>query len=411
MPGLALGLVLGVTLALAAPALSWDPDRSYRKLRIFSQVFNYVENNYVDEVEQESLIYGAVQGMVGTLDPHTMFLPPDQYQKMKEDTTGEFGGLGIEIGVEDGWLTIIAPLQNSPAARAGLKTGDRIVAIEGQDAEGMAVADAVALLRGPANTRVTITVMREDWETPREVALVRQRLRLNSVEARLLERGVGYVHIKSFQERTERNLKEALRELLREARLAGSEGLSGLVLDLRDNPGGLVDEAVRVADLFLAEGDIVTTEGRNRRHVDRQVAHRRGTQPGYAMAVLVNDGSASASEIVAGALQDHRRAVVVGGTTYGKGSVQTIIELEDGSGLKLTVARYFTPSGRSINSKGIKPDVEVAAEALEIEVDLVAGQNDEPPDRALRTALELLQGGQLIGRPANGEAPRRETRQ
>ena len=382
------GAALTATIVIALPARSWDPDRSYRKLRIFSQVFNYVENNYVEAVDQEQLVYGAVHGMLGTLDPHTAFLPPDLFQKMKEDTTGEFGGLGIEIGVKDGWLTIIAPVAGSPAEKAGLRAGDRILAIEGRDAEGMRLQEAIAELRGPPNTKITITVTRDRWEEPREVVLVRQRLRLNSVEHRSLEPGYGYVRVKSFQERTERNLQRALDALARQARLSGSEGLRGLVLDLRDNPGGLVDESVRVADLFIESGDLVTTEGRDKRHVDRQRAHRRGTQPRYPMIVLVNEGSASASEIVAGALQDHKRAVVMGAHTFGKGSVQTIIELQDGSGLKLTIARYFTPSGRSIQEGGIAPDIAVEAGLPE------GDEADE--DVQLERALEHLKTSELF---------------
>jgi len=382
------GAVLVALIGIALPARSWDPDRSYRKLRIFSQVFNYVENNYVEPVDQEKLVYGAIQGMLGTLDPHSAFLPPDLFQKMKEDTTGEFGGLGIEIGVRDGWLTIIAPVAGSPAAKAGLRTGDRILAIEQRDAEGMRLEEAVAMLRGQPNTKITITVTREGWDTPREVVLVRKRLRLNSVEQRTLEPGYGYVRIKSFQERTERNLGQALEVIARQARLGGQQQLAGLVLDLRDNPGGLVDEAVRVADLFVADGVLVTTAGRNERQIDVQKAHRRGTQPHYSMIVLVNEGSASASEIVAGALQDHRRALVMGVATFGKGSVQTIIELEDGSGLKLTIARYFTPSGRSIQDAGIVPDVVVEAPLPAGEESDAAMADDDDPQ--LEAALKHL---------------------
>ncbi|MFH1810894.1 MAG: S41 family peptidase [Pseudomonadota bacterium] len=408
LAGALFGLVVGILLGAAAPALSRDPDRSYRSLRIFSQVFNYIENNYVDSIEQKTLVYGAIVGMMGTLDPYTVFLPPDQYQKIKEDTTGEFGGLGIEIGLKDGWLTIIAPIADSPAARAGLKSGDRIIAIEGKTAEGVSVADSVALLRGPPNTRITLTVQRDGWDAPRDVALVRQKLRLNPVEDRMLQAGLGYVRIKSFQERTEHELKKALDRLTRQAREAGREGLEGLVLDLRDNPGGLVDEAVRVSDLFLDSGDIVTTEGRNRRHVERQVAHRRGTQPRYPVAVLVNEGSASASEIVAGALQDHARAVVVGQRSFGKGSVQTIIELDDGSGLKLTVARYFTPSGRSINEHAIDPDLVVPPLAGEITLDSGGGADrGEIEDAQLLAAIEALRGGVPVGPPATSRDPSR----
>ncbi|MBN2359077.1 MAG: S41 family peptidase [Deltaproteobacteria bacterium] len=426
--GVALGLVAGLVLGAATSARSRDADISYRKLRVFSQVFNYVENNYVASVDQEQLVYGAIKGLLSTLDPHTAFLPPSVYQKLKQDTTGEFGGLGIELGLKDGWLTIIAPVADSPAAKAGLKAGDRIVAVEGTSSEGMKIEDAVALLRGAPGTKVTITVVRDSWDGPREVLLVRQRLHLNPIDHRMLEPGYGYVRIKSFQERTERNLRQALDDLTRQARLAGRESLAGLVLDLRDNPGGLVEEAVKVADLFLTGGDIVTTEGRNQRNVDRQSAHLRGTQPGYPLIALVNEGSASASEILAGALQDRRRAVVMGTTTFGKGSVQTIIELEDGSGLKLTVARYFTPNGRSIQEGGIEPDIRIEQPAEEEQLDVridgslrerdLPGHLEAPGGRAadsrpavaegdpqLRTALEYLKAAEVF---VHGSGPVRD---
>jgi len=420
--GVALGLIVGLVLGAAATASSRDADASYRKLRVFSQVFNYVENNYVEPVDQEQLVYGAIKGMLGTLDPHTAFLPPSVFQKLKEDTTGEFGGLGIELGLKDGWLTIIAPVADSPAAKAGLKTGDRIVGIESTSTEGMKIEDAVALLRGAPGTKVAIVIVRGSWDGPREVVLVRQRLHLNPVEARMLEPGYGYVRIKSFQERTERNMQTALDELTRQVRLAGRESLTGLVLDLRDNPGGLVDEAVRVADLFLTEGEIVSTEGRNKRNVDRQSAHPRGTQPNYPLIALVNEGSASASEILAGALQDRRRAVIMGTPTFGKGSVQTIIELEDGSGLKLTIARYFTPNGRSIQEEGIDPDIRVEqgpeTELVDVKTNGAVRERDlphhlvsptskpaadsapalEPADLQLRTALEYLKAAEVFVR-------------
>ena len=387
LAGLLIGLVLGAAITLSLPAQSWDPDRSYRELRVFSQVFHYIENNYVDSIDQEALVYGAVDGMVKTLDPFSVFLPPKEYQKLKEDTTGEFAGLGMEVGVEDGAIVVLAPLPDSPAQRAGLKSGDRIVAIAEQSTHGLSLEQAVALLRGPPQSVVTLTVDRKTWSKPRQVTLVRRALHMQSVDFRELNQGVGYVRIKAFSERTSRDVQQALDGSKGKGKVAKRRGL---ILDLRDNPGGLVDEAVRVADLFLRDGLIVSTQGRNPRHVERYLAHKLGTQPPYPVAILVNQGSASASEIVAGALQDNRRARIFGSQTYGKGSVQTIIELQDGSGLKLTVARYHTPSGRSIHKIGITPDQLIAQSDPVLELPLTENKNWTQHDPVLSAALTWL---------------------
>ena len=357
-----LGLGCGV-LCTGLQAFAADVDAGYRKLRVFSQVLTYVQQSYVDEVDPETLLYDAVQGMLAHLDPHTTFLRPAEFAKLREDTAGEFGGLGVEVGIDGEGAAMVVVVEavheGGPAAHAGLKAGDLIVGVDGESTRGAPLEHSVRLMRGIPGTRVVLTVSRAGWSKPRDVPLVRRQVRVPSVSADLLvgdRDAVGYVAISSFQERTDHELGNAVADLRRRAREQGA-GFLGLVIDLRDNPGGLLDEGVKVADRFLTSGVIVTTAGRGNRGSDRSVAHADGTEPDYPVAVLVNGNTASASEIVAGALQDHRRAVVVGERSFGKGSVQTLFGLDDGAGLKLTIARYFTPSGRSIQDKGVVPDV------------------------------------------------------
>lgn len=353
---------------------------TYRQLDIFARVLSYIENNYVEEVSEKKLIQGAINGMIGTLDPHTVYMPPEIFKEMKVDTSGEFGGLGIEItmksevidGARRDYLMVVAPIDDTPAARAGIRPGDRILRIDGKPTSELTLAQAISLMRGPAGTKVVLEIDRDGFNAPRDIVLVRDHVRIVSVEGKLYD-GIGYVRLKNFQDQTDRYLKKALDALRKEN---GGE-LKGLVLDLRNNPGGLLDQAIRISDRFLPGGlTIVSTKGRAGRSVEEEKSHDRDTEPDYPMIVLVNGGSASASEIVAGALQDHGRAVIMGDTTFGKGSVQTVIELDDGSGLKLTIARYYTPSGRSIQERGIIPDVVVKepadgrAEIAPREVDL-----------------------------------------
>jgi carboxyl-terminal processing protease len=330
----------------------------YRPLDVFSDVLAHVENSYVEEVDEKELVYGAVDGMMSRLDPHSVFMRPDVYRQMRDDTTGEFDGLGLELTVQDGELTVISPVVESPGERAGLRPGDRVLSIDGSPTKEMSLAEATRRMKGAAGTKVTLEIMREGFTAPQKLVLVRDRIRTQSVDVRVLDAGrrYAYVRIRTFQERTDKNLMRALDDA--RAQMAGQ--IRGLVLDLRNNPGGLLDQAVRVSDVFLSSGIIVTTAGRGRRNVEVERAHEKDTEPAYPLIVLVNKGTASASEIVAGALQDHGRAVIMGTPSFGKGSVQTIIELEDGSGLKLTVARYYTPKNRSIQERGIAPDVVVA---------------------------------------------------
>jgi len=338
----------------AAPA---DEPTPYRQLELFARVLSYVQNNYVEKVEDKQLIYGAIKGMLDTLDPHTVFMPPEVFKEMKIDTAGEFGGLGLDIAKRGEVLVVVAPVDDTPAARAGVRAGDEILAIDGESTRSMDVARAAAKMRGPAGKRVTLTLMRPGFSQPQDIVILRDHVRIVSVEGSLYG-DIGYVRMKNFQERTDASLKK---ELDRLRTLNGGRELGGVVLDLRNNPGGLLDQAVAVSDRFLPGNlTIVTTRGREGRNVTEERSHDRDTERPYPLVVLVNAGSASAAEIVAGALQDHGRALVLGTPTFGKGSVQTVIELEDGSGLKMTIARYFTPKGRSIQELGIQPDVLVA---------------------------------------------------
>jgi len=340
--------------APATPAA--DEATTYKQLELFARVLSYVQNNYVEKVDDKQLIYGAIKGMLDTLDPHTVFMPPDVFKEMKIDTSGEFGGLGLDIAKKGDVLVVVTPVDDTPAARAGVRAGDEILAIDGESTRSMDVARAAAKMRGPAGKRVTLTLMREGFVQPQDITILRDHVRIVSAEGTLYG-AIGYVKLKNFQERTDAYLK---RELDRLRTLNGGHELRALVLDLRNNPGGLLDQAVAVSDRFLpGKLTIVTTRGRGAHHVTEEKSHDRDTEKPYPMVVLVNGGCASAAEIVAGALQDHTRALIVGTPTFGKGSVQTVIELEDGSGLKLTIARYFTPKGRSIQELGIQPDVVV----------------------------------------------------
>jgi carboxyl-terminal processing protease len=336
------------------PAVA-ESTADYQELKLFTDVLAIVRKSYVEEVPMKDLVYGAINGMLNSLDPHSSFLPPDMYREMQIDTRGEFGGLGIEITMRDGILTIVSPIEDTPAFRAGLKAGDQILKIGDKFTKNMGIMDAVKMMRGPKGSEVRITVMRDDFEKPREFTIVREIIKIKSVKAKTLEDGYGYARITQFQERTAEDLHAALETLQKE-----NDGtLDGLILDLRNNPGGLLDQAVKVSDLFLGKGLIVYTEGREEGSAMKFSAHDSGTEPDYPMVVLINGGSASASEIVAGALHDHERAVIMGTQSFGKGSVQTVIPLSDDSGLRLTTARYFTPNGISIQARGITPDIVV----------------------------------------------------
>lgn len=328
----------------------------YESIELFTDVMAIVKKSYVEEVDTKKLIYGAINGMLSSLDPHSSFMQPDTYKEMKIDTKGAFGGLGIEISIKDGILTVISPIEDTPAFKAGIKAGDQILKIDDKFTKDLNVNDAVKRMRGQKGSKVTLTIMREGFDRPKDFPLVRDIIQVKSVRHRLFEDGYGYLRIAQFQEKTDDDLTAALKSLKSE-----SKGeLKGLVLDLRNDPGGLLDQAVRIADHFVADGQmIVYTEGREKDSKMQFVAKNSTKEPNYPIVVLINGGSASASEIVAGALQDHKRAIIMGTQSFGKGSVQTIIPLADDSGLRLTTARYFTPKGRSIQAKGITPDINV----------------------------------------------------
>jgi carboxyl-terminal processing protease len=348
-------LLLGIVSfgRIEVPRASAGTD--YQELQLFTDVLTIVKRSYVEEVTIKELVYGAIEGMLASLDPHSGFMSPDIYKEMKVDTMGEFGGLGIEISLRDGVLTIIAPIEDTPASRAGLQSGDHILKIEGEYTKNMQIMEAVQLMRGAPGTPVTITIMRSAFEKPQPFTLDREVIKVKSVKSKTLEHGFGYVRLTQFQEHSGEDLGKALDKLREE----NGGSLQGLVLDLRNNPGGLLDQAVDVSDQFLAEGLIVYTKGREGDAQMEFSAMRSGTEPDYPIVVLINGGSASASEIVAGALQDHGRAVIMGLQSFGKGSVQTIIPLSDDSGLRLTTAKYYTPNGTSIQARGIIPDIEV----------------------------------------------------
>ena len=352
---LTLTIAFGVQRRCAAQAGGND----YESIELFTDVLSIVKKSYVEEVDTKKLIYGAINGMLSSLDPHSSFMPPDTYKEMKIDTKGAFGGLGIEITIKDGILTVISPIEDTPAFKAGIKAGDQILKIDDKYTKDLTITDAVKKMRGVKGTKVTLTIMREGFEKTKEFTLERDIIQVKSVKSKVLDDGYGYVRISQFQEKTDDDLEKALKGLQTE------KPLKGLVLDLRNDPGGLLDQAVRVCEHFTDEGQlIVYTEGREKDSKMRFTSRKGGKEPGYPIVVLINSGSASASEIVAGCLQDHKRAVVMGTQSFGKGSVQTIIPLSDNSGLRLTTARYFTPSGRSIQAKGITPDI--VAEKVEI---------------------------------------------
>jgi carboxyl-terminal processing protease len=357
-------------------SIAWRESQAatrYQDLALLGNVLHLVQQHYVTEIEQRELIEGALTGMLDALDPHTSYLPPDLYQEVQRDTKGEFEGLGIEITKSDGYVAVVAPIDNTPAATAGLRARDKIVAVcpdateeSCKSTQDMNLLEAVKLMRGPRGTKIMIQVLRDDWTAPKPFIIKRDSIKVSSVKMQMIEPGLPYVRISQFQERTARDLRESLAT----ARDSGGE-IKGLVLDLRDNPGGLLDQAVRVADTFLDEGLIVYSEGRDGGNRMEWHAKEGDTELDYPMVVLVNGGSASASEIVAGAFQDHSRALVLGQETFGKGSVQTIIPLEeDGSGLRLTTALYYLPSGRSIQEVRIQPDVLVESFA-KTEIDAI----------------------------------------
>lgn len=359
----------------ALSALNAD-EKDYGSLKLFTKVLEELEENYVDEVDTEKLINNAIKGMVENLDPHSTFMPPKAYDKLQDDTQGEFNGIGIVITMKNGILTVISPIEGTPAYKAGITAGDIIISIDGKSTRDMALWEAVEMMRGPRGEEVTITLIREDEPDPVKVTLERDTIPMNSVRSAELKPGYAYLRITNFRKNTSDELKETL------ARIENaSPKVKGLILDLRHNPGGLLDQAVKVSDLFLDQGKIVSIKGRKERNSREFFAEPDPAGRNYPIVTLINEGTASASEIVAGALQDHGRSVVLGTTSFGKGSVQTVKPLREDLGLKYTIARYYTPSGRSIQAKGIEPDIVVESGKI---VQKEEKRAKNPFDRILR---------------------------
>ena len=336
-----------------------DSDDTYRQLTLFGDVFQRVRANYVESVTDEDLIEAAINGMLTSLDPHSTYLPDDNFKKVQQQTTGKFGGLGIEVTMENGFLKVVSPIDDTPAFDAGLQPEDLILNVDDESIVGITLSEAVEKLRGPIGSEVNITVQRADDE-PFDVAIIRDEIKIRSVRSRLYD-DIGYIRITTFSEQTSPGLKKAVEKLTKEA----ENGLAGIVLDLRNNPGGLLSEAIKVTDAFLERGEIVSTRGRDNSDMQHAYARPGDITNGLPVVVLINSGSASASEIVAGALKDHRRAILMGTRSFGKGSVQTIMPMPGHGAIRLTTARYYTPSGVSIQAKGIAPDIEVALARIE----------------------------------------------
>lgn len=354
---LAVIIFFGLIFSFQVPARAAGNDDIYAKIRILSQVLYEIQERYVEEKEAEELIYGAIKGMMQTLDPHSSFMTPKEFNHLRMETRGSFTGVGIEITMRDETLTVVAPIDGTPAYRAGMHSGDKIVKIDGKTTKNITIMEAVKLIRGPRGTTVVLTVAREGEEEPLDIEIVRDVIPLKSVRSESLEDGYGYIRISTFQAKTTKGVRKAIKELQ-----TAPVPLKGLIIDLRSNPGGLLNQAVSIADLFIKEGLIVYTKGRQKHQNMKFTAKPSVLVEDYPIIVLVNEGSASASEIVAGAMQDHKRALILGAKTFGKASVQTIIPFPDGSGIRLTTARYYTPLGRSIQATGIQPDVVVDSE-------------------------------------------------
>jgi len=340
--------------------LSADGAETYKGLKLFSDVIGLVENNYVDPVDSKELIEKAIQGMVHGLDPHSSLLSPDDFKELQIDTQGEFTGIGVSITMKDGFVTVISPIEGTPAYEAGIKAGDRIIKVNGKATGDL--REAVKMIRGPKGTEVVVTIAREEAKKPIDFKLVRDIIPVESVKAIVLKPGYGYIWITNFRDNTTDDLVSEL-EKLESAKIP----LKGLILDLRDNPGGLLNQAIEVSDLFVEKGTILSIKGRKEKNTQIYNATPNKVKRNYPIVLLINGGSASASEIVAGALQDQKRALILGTTSFGKGSVQSVEKLRDGYGLKLTIARYYTPSGRSIQAKGIQPDIIVKRRLIDKE--------------------------------------------
>lgn len=356
---ISLAFLLSILMLLFLPAYFGDnqvsavDQETYKNLKRFNEVLNMIEKNYVEEVEPKILIHGAIKGMIKSLDPHSTFMTADMYKELQVETRGSFGGVGIVITIQKDILTVVSPIEDTPAFIAGIKAGDQIIKINGKSTKGITIMEAVKKLRGPKNTKVTITVMRKDVAQPKDFVITRAIIKIKSVKYKIYD-DIGYIRILAFQEGTINDLKKAIQDINNKV---GSP--KGLILDMRNNPGGLLDQAVKVSDVFIESGVIVSTKGRVKNVEDTYVAKDDGNEPVIPIIILVNEGTASAAEIVSGALQDNGKAIILGTQTFGKGSVQTVIPLKGGAALKLTTAKYYTPKGKSIQAEGIIPNIVV----------------------------------------------------
>jgi carboxyl-terminal processing protease len=361
----------------------------YDELRVFSEALSIVRKNYVEDTKPKDLVYGAIKGMLGSLDPHSAFMSPEQFKEMQVDTKGEFGGLGIQIGVKDGMLTVIAPIEDTPAYKAGIKAGDKIIKINNEFTKDMSLHDAVSKMRGTPSSSVKITIIREGWKETKDFTIVREIIKIKSVKSKLIEDNIGYVKINQFQEQTSSDLSSAIEKLTQ-------QNITALILDLRNNPGGLLNSAVDVSSQFLQSGKLVVfIKDRKGEKIEYRSSPNK-LNSNIPMVVLVNQGSASASEIVAGALKDWNRAVIIGTQTFGKGSVQSVVPLGDGSALRLTTARYYTPKGVSIQTTGITPDIVVKPEVKE-------GEKSRPAIREKDLERHLKNGVGIEEKPDESE--------
>ena len=397
-------LALGaVSVQAAGDAKENNTAETYRLLNLFGDVFERVRSDYVEPVSDEELIENAINGMLTALDPHSNYLNPKSFRDMQVTTKGEFGGLGIEVTMENGWVKVVSPIDDTPAAHAGLKPNDFITHIDGEAVQGMSLSDAVDKMRGPVNSQIKLTVRREGV-APFDVTLTRAVIKIETVKSKLVD-NVGYIRLTQFAENTDSGLRKALDSLKSQS----NGKLEGIVLDLRNNPGGLLDQAVAVAGDFLDKGEIVSTRARRPEDTQRFNAHGPDLTGGLAMVVLINDGSASASEIVAGALQDHRRAILLGTRSFGKGSVQTIIPLPGHGAIRLTTARYYTPSGRSIQLVGIEPDIKVLPAKVETLAEAPGGIHGEAEFRK-PLKNDTLPGGASAPKAPEAAAPADESK-
>ncbi len=351
--GLILSVFLFVALQFGSTAVAKSKDH-YLNLQLFAKVMNLVQKYYVEDVDTKKLIYGGIKGMLQELDPHTNFLPPDIYEEFENETSGKFGGLGIEITVQDGILTIISPIEDTPAWEAGLQAGDKIVSIDGHSTKGLSLAESAQMMRGDMGSAISLGIVRTGVKGKKDYSIKRGTIKIKSVKYTDMGDGYGYIRLTSFIENSAKDIEKVLKTMSKD-----DKKIKGVVLDLRRNPGGLLDQAIKISDFFLSEGTIVSTIGRDKQNKKVVKANKAGTYSEFPIVVLINEYSASASEIVAGALKDNNRALIMGKRSFGKGSVQSVVKMGDGSGLKMTVARYYTPSGVSIQAEGITPDVRI----------------------------------------------------